>query len=143
VGIGLQEDANATPAEKPMSIEDVYLWGSEFPPPSGAEKFLGEEAEGSPVGKIRGILEGYSDDFVTTEPVGSFGADTNGLYDLSGNVWELAADWRDDAKEKVSMRGGAWNRNKPVDFLSSYRYSSVPDSAGTGIIGLRVVFAED
>lgn len=61
------------------------------------------------------------DDFEHTSPVGSFAANENGLYDMSGNVWQ----WCDDFAEKEHfngvLRGGAWCSFDPLELQSSYR----------------------
>ncbi len=69
------------------------------------------------------IWEGYNDGYVFTAPVGSFNPNTFGLYDMTGNVWELCEDWYDAEyyKKRIKdnpkgpstgeyrlLRGGSW-----------------------------------
>ena len=73
-----------------------------------------------------------------TIAVGSFSANSWGLYDMHGNVWEWCHDWYDDYSNNVTnpigansgsdrvLRGGSWD-----DYArycrSAYRYDYTPD----------------
>jgi formylglycine-generating enzyme required for sulfatase activity len=91
-----------------------------------------------------------------TTDVGSFGiANTFGLYDMHGNVWEWCHDWwhetyegtptdgsawlayDDDAEENRVLRGGSWFY-VPEFGRSAYRYRNVPDLI-LNDVGFRVV----
>ena len=79
VAVGLDSEPGNTPEEKSSKI-NLYPWGTKWPPPSGSGNYCGEEArirnepEGWPV------IQGYSDGYPRTSPVGSFAANKNGLY---------------------------------------------------------------
>jgi formylglycine-generating enzyme required for sulfatase activity len=92
------------------------------------------------------------DKFVTTAPAGSFPANTYGLYDMLGNVWEVVSDcWHDDYKgapadgsswegdsgcAKHPMRGGAWLEN-PWDSRYSARWADETDDHNSSV-GFRL-----
>ncbi|MGJ3246010.1 MAG: SAV_2336 N-terminal domain-related protein [Elainellaceae cyanobacterium] len=94
-----------------------------------------------------------------TTPVDSFPANTWGLYDMHGNVWEWCADhWHgsyadkpDDLKQdghipwlstdqeaSRSLRGGSWV-SAPGHCRSAFRYNDRPDVRHVNI-GFRVVW---
>ncbi len=92
----------------------VYPWGDMFPS-FGKNNRNGANFIGPNYKRI---------DFADTEPVGSFGANGYGLYDMVGNVSEFVADWYDEdyyqysptdnpqgpeAGEFYVIRGGSWN----------------------------------
>jgi formylglycine-generating enzyme required for sulfatase activity len=136
VGIGDRENAKASPKEKDMKIRNVYPWGTQWPPPSGAGNYAGEEAE--VFGAGFSVIAGYRDDHPFTSPVGSYRANALGLQDLGGNVWEWVEDtWEPSSSSRV-LRGASWGDYDRGGLWSSYRHLGVPTLRGTRI-GFRVV----
>ena len=108
---GLPAEAGETPKEKDASIKDFYPWGTGWPPPQG----VGNYARSMSV-----------DDFEKTSPVGAFPENGQGLFDMSGNVWQWCQDWYDGYHRNRVLRGGAWNSCTSVILLSSFRYYANP-----------------
>lgn len=92
-----------------------------------------------------------SDGYVTTAPVGSFLANSFGLNDVLGNVWEWTEDcwnnsyqgaptdgsaWVTSNCSRRILRGGAWHQHAR-DLRSARRYSDIPDARTMGF-GFRV-----
>lgn len=86
-----------------------------------------------------------------TTDVMSFPANTFGLYDMHGNVWEWCLDqwngsytagpfdgdaWIADGTGLRPARGGSWNSH-PTFCRSAYRYSVHLDNCGS-VLGFRV-----
>jgi formylglycine-generating enzyme required for sulfatase activity len=87
----------------------------------------------------------------TTHPVGLKGANTWGLHDTLGNVWEWCDDGFVDDSAKAALepvpvaevqyrilRGGSWN-NLALDVRAAYRNYIAPSTNDFSSIGFRVV----
>jgi formylglycine-generating enzyme required for sulfatase activity len=79
------------------------------------------------------------DNFPKTSPVGSFSANSVGLYDLGGNAYELCEDWYDSGQTFRVLRGGACDSTEPNHLWSSNRNYLTPDLRYIGHVGFRVV----
>ena len=130
VGLGAMEDAAKLPAEKTGKINNMFPWGSQWPPPKGAGNFAGEElkpaVDAGQAMSAKTVIQGYTDDFVNTSPVGSFPPNQFGLYDLSGNVWQWCADLYANGQADHVVRGGCWSYEAPALLLSSRRGHGAP-----------------
>jgi formylglycine-generating enzyme required for sulfatase activity len=88
----------------------------------------------------------YGSEFGNTHPVAEKQANTFGLYDMSGNVWEWVEDsyhdnyngaptdgsaWQGDGAKRV-LRGGSWTNNAN-DSRSSFRLDLDPRNIRGGI----------
>jgi formylglycine-generating enzyme required for sulfatase activity len=151
VGIGDQEDPAKTPAEKLGKIENVFPWGTEWPPPAKAGNYAGEELKpllesGKFTWKIA-QLAGYNDGYPTTSPVGSFPPNQFGLYDMGGNVWQFCEDWHNANRKERVLRGGSWNNMNQSDTLSSKRHWRAPAErlgpSGIFSVGFRCVITAE
>jgi len=94
----------------------------------------------------------WDDGFVFTSPVGSFKANTFGLYDMNGNAWQWCQDHYGDYEKGAAtdptgadtgalrvLHGGSWI-NGPRRCRSAYRLRLSPVSRCGGI-GFRVAVA--
>ncbi len=113
-GIGAREAAEASPMSKDDKLGDVYPWDTQWPPPKG-------------VGNYAASLK--VDEFEYTSPVGSFPANSSGLYDLGGNAWEWCEDLYDATSNLVRVvRGGSWFNDRRVFLRSACRGCNDPRS---------------
>ena len=131
--VGLPAETGATPEERDMGVQDVYPWGTQWPPPPGAGNYAGEETQ------TEIPIPNYNDGFPNTSPVGKFRVNAFGLYDMGGNVWQWVSDYWNGENRAKTLRGGSWyNGAIPLSLLSSCRISSSPETLHD-TYGFRVV----
>jgi formylglycine-generating enzyme required for sulfatase activity len=127
--VGLGDEGSGAPQDKDGKIKGAYPWGPQWPPPSGAGNYCGEEIKGKYPDWSN--IAGYNDGYAETSPVGSFAANSYGLYDMGGNVWQ----WCEDkyltreypTQEFHVLRGASWGDDNPDSLLSSFRGIGPPD----------------
>ena len=74
----------------------------------------------------------------TTHEVAKKLPNSNGVYDMTGNVWELCWDYINKAEHKHARHGGGFNQ----EYLGHYSVSArwdIPAHEGWGDVGFRVV----
>jgi formylglycine-generating enzyme len=139
-----------------------YVWGDEFRP---GGKYMANTWQG-----VFPVKNTGDDGYIGTAPVGSFPANSYGLHDMAGNVWNWCADWYDEAlyQERASsavccanpvgpiqsndpanpsapervIKGGSFLCNP--DYCESYRPSArrgMPPDTGTSHVGFRCVIS--
>ncbi|MBL9138689.1 MAG: SUMF1/EgtB/PvdO family nonheme iron enzyme [Verrucomicrobiales bacterium] len=139
--VGLTNEIWATPSDRSAKVPNLYPWGKRFQPDDYTGNFS-DESTREVLGVDRTFIDNYQDGQVTTSPVGTYASFGNGLYDLSGNVWEWCEDWYDTEQKTRVLRGGSWRSFDPRYLLSSYRSLGDPDGRGNSF-GFRVVLDGD
>ncbi len=125
---GLPNESGDTPEERDGRVRDRFPWGEEWQPPRGAGNY--------------GAIEGSNDGFTTTAPAGSFAANSLGIFDLGGNVWEWCEDLYKSGSRWGVLRGGSWGNKSRGELLTSYR--NVVDRGERDVIyGFRCVLVSE
>ena len=136
--VGLAAEEGATPKERHKKNETDYPWGTEFPPPPG----VGNYADSAYHEKFPASawIQGYTDGFALTAPVGSFPPNQFGIHDLGGNLWEWCEDLFEAGGIKRTGRGASWVNTPGTkgSLFSSYRMDEVSEKRQRDI-GFRVV----
>ena len=109
-----------------------FAWGDDFPP-SAVVTNVADNTSALVTGRI---LNGYTDQFVVSAPVGSFPANHRGLHDMGGNVaeWvhdsyaipspnaELAIDPLGPQRgDNYTIRGGSWALSRLSELRLTFR----------------------
>lgn len=136
VAVGLKESREGSPMEKDGKVQDVYPWGTQWPPPKGAGNYADENVKRI-FGPVR-VIEGYDDGYAVTAPVGSFTPNQLGLHDLGGNVAEWCEDFYKAQLNVKVLRGASFLQALPADLLSSRRFEAEP-SITEEVVGFRCV----
>lgn len=136
---GLSGETGATPEQRNRSGRVGFPWGTEWPPPPRSGNFADASASayfGS------NVIEGYTDGFPTTSPVGSFAASATGLFDLAGNVWEWVREPYTDGSDGLQVvRGGGWN-SADREVLGTVYRNPVPASSKEAFYGFRYILED-
>jgi hypothetical protein len=125
---GLPNESGATPEERDARVRDQFPWGNQWPPPRDGGNYA--------------VIEGRNDGFSATAPAGSFAANSLGIYDLGGNVWEWCSDLYKPGSRWGVLRGGSWSNNRRSELLTSYR-NVVDRSERDVIYGFRCVLGSE
>ena len=126
-----------------------YPWGNGDPMVNGKPAAnLGDESAAQTIDKWV-LLDGYTDGYIYTSPVGTFLPNELGIYDMAGNVWEWCWDWYETYDDENAVdptgpaqgsikvfRGGGWF-NSRVFVRTTHRAYYAPGEGYNGI-GFRI-----
>ena len=129
VGLARGRKKVSLTAEDRLLDDRIYPWGQEWPP---ADK-TANLADGE--------IPSYTDGYPYTAPVGSFSPSPEGIFDLSGNVWEWTQTVDIRAIPTGVLRGGSWAYFRAECLTSAYQYV-VPADLRAPTIGFRYVFED-
>ena len=118
---------------QPDGVLLKFPWGDALPPPARSGNYADESAA-----NIIGLtIRGYNDGYAVSAPVGSFPANSKGLYDMGGNVAEWVNDYYDimiSAADRVVtdplgpntgehhvIRGSSWAHGGVTELRFSFR----------------------
>ena len=135
--VGLEFESGATPKERSGKNSVDFPRGTGWPPPKAKAGNYADETFHTHFpakGEQNKWIEGYTDGFTTTAPVGSFEPNVYGTYDLGGNVWDL---YEPASKDRVWC-GASWDSCVHLNLLLSYR-TSTPPGIAANTYGFRCV----
>jgi formylglycine-generating enzyme required for sulfatase activity len=135
---GLDHEDGETPEDRSNKGFEVFTWGKTWPPPAGAGNYAGAEMKGADWPQNWHWIQGYSDPYTRTSPVGSFKANAFGIYDVSGNVWQWCMDKFSRNGDTRVLRGGSWANADPGLLRLTRRIDDIVDSR-TDCYGFRCV----
>jgi len=140
--MGLPKETGDTPRQRHRKVKG-YPWGDEWPPKGKVGNYR-DSAYHEKFPKNEWI-EGYTDGFATTAPVGSFPANPYGIFDLGGNVWEVCEDLIEPGSRERTRRGGSWATDPGPSrggvLVSSWRHYAAPGHDRGSDTGFRCVIA--
>lgn len=138
------------PWEKPPGqwVSQSNAWGTPLPtPPDHVANYRSAEiapllGKGDSPFLNAGMPPRHRDGHATTAPVGSYPPNHLGLYDVSGNVWELNGDVHPSEKWLAlrMIRGGSWLESGYYALALTRRDAIQPDTRREDY-GFRVVLA--
>lgn len=133
--VGLPHEPEATPAERHLKARG-YPWGLRWPPPIDSGNYEPAREDQAGFRRISHDARGFYnnsdtgervcafltdihqkwqsdwprgvDDFLYTSPVGSFTANSLGICDLGGNVWEWCMDSLSTIESLKVLRGASY-----------------------------------
>lgn len=140
---GLQEEEGISAGWRDARKEAVYPWGETWPPVEKTGNFADVSNAHVRGGALALTISGYDDGYAYTAPVGSFPANSYGLFDLSGNVQEWVADDYSKLGDTPLgvLRGGGWSTYQSENLLAGSR-NAEPPTFQDAIYGFRVVLAK-
>ncbi|MFO1486261.1 MAG: SUMF1/EgtB/PvdO family nonheme iron enzyme [Verrucomicrobiaceae bacterium] len=127
VGLARGRKKVSLTAEERLLDDRIFPWGETWPPPAKSANLAEDE------------IPDYADGYVYTAPVGSFPASKEGMFDLSGNVWEWTQPTEIRAQPTGILRGGSWAYFRRECLTSTYQYT-VPADLRAPTTGFRCVF---
>lgn len=137
----LPRERGDSPSERHLRIGSIFTWGFIWPPSPKLGNFFDKSAS-TPENKG---IEGYEDGMSGLSPISTFKADTRGLVDLSGNVWEwIREPWGGDdpkTKDLGVVRGGGYTTYVRDELLASFRRTLPADSRAPDV-GFRCILQE-
>ncbi len=139
-GVGQSENAEHSPKSKDGKVTTHFPWGNHWPPTKGAGNYADTSAKKAH--PAWPLMPGYNDGFPDTAPVGSFGANPLGIYDLGGNLWEWCEDRYEANQPNRVLRGASYNDQGRNFLVTSYRGGSNDPDVRHGANGFRVVLAK-
>ncbi|MDX2284375.1 MAG: SUMF1/EgtB/PvdO family nonheme iron enzyme [Bacteroidia bacterium] len=127
-----------------------YSWGNGDPSGNKGGNVADETAKKSFSSWT--IFNGYTDGYVYTAPVGQYDANTFGLHDMTGNVWEWCQDWYHSSYSGAPadgsawesptgsvrvIRGGGWRNGGPAYCRVAHRFFDAPGNRYS-LLGFRL-----